>query len=84
MRDNNDYRSSWKRTRESFARASIRKHTHGHAYSVLHLLQTDYTPDAMLCVEQTQIGSWNNARKTDRFGLRDDYRAYSGRFIDVR
>ena len=75
MRDKNDYKNSWKRASESFARASIRKHTHGHAYSVLDLLETDYIQAAMLCLEQTQIGSWNNARKTDRCGLREEYRA---------
>ena len=74
-RDNNDYRSSWKRTSEGFARASIREHTHGHAYSALPLLEADYVQAAMLCLEQTQIGAWNNARGTDRCGLRDEYRA---------
>ena len=38
----------------------------------------------MLGLEQTEIGSWNNARKLDRCGLREEYSAYYGRVVGVR
>ena len=37
----------------------------------------------MSCLEQTQIGFWNNGRKTDMCGLRDEYDTNYSRFVGV-
>ena len=51
---------------------------------MLDVPETDHIRAAMSCLEQTQIGYWNNGRKTDGCGLRDDYGAYYGRFLGMR
>ena len=45
--------------------------------------EKDHIQAAMLCLEQTQTGSWNSGRKTDMAGVRDEYGANDGRFVDV-
>ena len=84
VHDSNDYRTSWKGTKERLAGASIRTHTHGIAHCTLDMPEKDHIQAAMLCLEQTQIGSWNSGRKTDMRGLRDEYGANYGRFVGVR
>ena len=51
---------------------------------MLDVPETDHIRAAMSCLEQTQIGYWNNGRKTDTCRLREEYDANYDRFVCVR
>ena len=53
VHDNNDYRTSWKGTKERLAGASIRTHTHGIAHCTLGTLEKDHIQAAKIWLEQT-------------------------------
>ena len=53
VHDSNDYRTSWKGTKERLAGASIRTHTHGIAHCTLGTLEKDHIQAAKIWLEQT-------------------------------
>ena len=66
--DYDSYSKSWGGANEKPARAGIRSNTHRAAHSRKDLPEKTHIQAAMSCLEQTQRGSWNNGRKTDKEG----------------
>ena len=69
-------------------RAACRcKHPHAHTHAIAHctldMREKDPIRAAILCLEQTQIRSWNSGRKTDMCELRDAYGADYSRSVGV-
>ena len=62
MRDDNGYKTSWKRAIERPAGASIHTHIHGSAHCTQDTTEKDHIQAAMLCLERTQIGSTNESQ----------------------